>query len=107
MSKEIRFPYMNKSELALALGISKTTCHIRSNEMQEYGKDRYGDLAVIRDGQIVLVNSLCFLDWMGHRRELMEPSLAKYVPEFDAKKLAQSMGWEIDRITLRRPKYVS
>lgn len=101
---DIKFPYKNKSELALALGISKTTTHVRAAEMQEYGKDRYGDLAVIRGGQIVLVNSLAFLDWLRYRRELLDPNMKKFVPPFDAEKLAKSMGWEISKITLRRPK---
>lgn len=104
---DIKFPYKNKSELALALGISKTTVHLRSRELEEKSGDRYGNYAVIREGQIVLINALCFLDWMKWRRDLLEPSLAKYVPPFDAEKLAKSMGWQIDKVTLRRPKYVS
>lgn len=100
------YPYKSKSALANDLGISKSTVHIRAAELEKH-TDRYGDLAVIRDGQIVLINALCFIDWMRYRRELLDPGLAKYVPDFEPEKLARSMGWKIDRVSLRRPKYVS
>ena len=66
------YPYKSKSALANDLGISKSTVHIRAAELEQQ-KDRYGDLAVIRDGQIVLINSLAFLDWLRYRRELLDP----------------------------------
>lgn len=103
---DIKFPYKNKSGIASALSISRSTVHIRAAEPEQQ-KDRYGDLAVIRDGQIVLINSLAFLDWLRYRRELLDPNMKKFVPPFDAEKLAKSMGWKIDKISLRRPKYVN
>lgn len=97
------YPYKSKSALANDLSISKSTVHIRAAELEQQ-KDRYGDLAVIRDGQIVLINALAFLDWLRYRRELLDPNMKKFVPPFDAEKLAKSMGWKISKITLRRPK---
>lgn len=103
LENAIKYPYASKSGIASALSISRSTVHIRAAELEQQ-KDRYGDLAVIRDGQIVLVNGLCFIDWLRYRRELLDPGLAKFVPPFDPEGLAKSMGWKIDRISLRRPK---
>lgn len=98
------FPYRSKAGLADALGISKSTVHVRTAEMQKMARDRYGDYAVIREGQIVLVNALAFIDWMRYRRELLDRNLAKHVPPYDPEALAKSMGWKIEAVSLRRPK---
>lgn len=97
------FPYRSKAGLADALGISKSTVHVRTAEMQKMARNRYGDYAVIREGQIVLVNALAFIDWMRYRRELLDKNLSKHVPPYDPEALAKSMGWKIERVALRRP----
>lgn len=97
-------PYMKKEVLAQAFGISKSTVHIRSVEMEEKARGRYGPYAVVRDGQVVLVNCLALLDWMKYRKRLLDGRQAKHVPDYDPEKIARGMGWEVTQISLRRPK---
>jgi DNA-binding Lrp family transcriptional regulator len=100
MEKNVILPYRRKRELADLLGISPATVQQRCGEMETSG--RYGPYAVIRDGQVLLINTLCFVDWMRYRRELIDTNLRKYVPPFDAEAVARSMGWKIDKVSLRR-----
>lgn len=96
----VKVPYANKKELAEMLDISKATIQQRIGEMEASG--RYDSYTVIRDGQILLVNILSFLDWMKYRRYLQDKNLKKYVPEYNPQKVAESMGWKIDRVNLRK-----
>jgi len=98
------YPYLKKEALAQQLGISKSTVHVRAIEMEEKARGRYGPYAVIRDGQVVLVNALALLDWMKYRRRLLDGRQAKHVPDYDPEKIARGMGWEVTQISLRRPK---
>ena len=88
------FPYKTKAALAEALGISRSTVYQRAREIE--GNDRYGPYAVIHDGQIVLINAICFVDWLKYRRQLTDKNLSKYVPAFDPKAIAEGMGWSYE-----------
>lgn len=92
------FPYRKKGDLAEELGISKSTVYERMREIEGQIGKRYGPYAVIQDGQISMVNVLVFLDWMKYRRQLMDKNMAKYVPAFEARKVAEQMGWDMTRI---------
>lgn len=99
------YPYKTKTALAEALGISRSTVYDRMREID--GNDRYGPYTVIHDGQIVLINTLAFLDWMKYRRQLMDKNLRKYVPEYNPKAIAAAMGWEPVYVNLRKPKEIA
>lgn len=90
------YPYRTKADLAEELGISKSTVHVRAEEMEKSG--RYGAYAVIRDGNLVLINILSFLDWMKYRKQLMDRNMAKYVPRYSARNVAEQMGWDMTTI---------
>lgn len=94
------YPYKCKKDLADLLGISKATIQQRIGEMETSG--RYDPYAVIRDGQIVMINVLCFIDWMRYRRLWQDENLRKYIPEYNAENVARAMGWKIDKVSLRK-----
>lgn len=98
----MNYPYMKKDGIARMLGLSKSTVYDRARELD--GNDRYGPYAVIRDGQVVLINVLCFLDWLKWRRMLMDKNLKRHVPPYDPRGLIESMGMKIETVSLRRPK---
>ena len=54
--------------------------------------ERYGKHVVIRDGGIILVNYLAFVDFLTNRKRLMEPNLRKHVPEYDPRAIEQELG---------------
>ena len=94
------YPYRKKADLAADLGLSKSTVHIRAEEMAQSG--RYGQYCIIRDGNIILINVLCFLDWLRYRRELLDSNLKKYVPAFEPIAVAKQMGWETPELKVWR-----
>lgn len=96
----VKLPYLCKRELAETLGISKATVQQRVGEMESCG--RYGPYAILRDGQILQINVLAFVDWLKYRRLWQDKNLKKYVPDFVPQKVAESMGWKIDKVSLRR-----
>lgn len=96
----VKLPYLRKHELAEKLGISAATVRQRVGEMEASG--RYGPYAVLRDGQLVQINVLCFVDWLKFRRAWSDKNLRKYVPAFDPQAVAESFGWKIDRVSLRK-----
>lgn len=92
------YPYRTKADLAEELGISKSTVYERMKEIEGQIGKRYGSYAIIQDGQISMVNVLCFLDWMKYRRQLMDRNMAKYVPRYSARNVAEQMGWDMTTI---------
>ena len=97
---QYNLPYMNKKRLAETFDISKATVQQRIGEMESCG--RYGPYAILRDGQILQINVLAFVDWLKYRRLWQDKNLKKYVPEFVPQKVAESMGLKNDRVSLRR-----
>ena len=96
----VKLPYLRKQELAEMLGISKATVQQRIGEMEASG--RYSPYAVLRDGRVVEINALAFIDWLKYRRMWADKHLRKYIPEYSAEKVARSLGWKIDKVSLRR-----
>lgn len=92
------YPYRTKTTLAAELGISRSTVYDRMREIEGQIGKRYGAYALIHDGNIVLVNVLVFLDWLKYRRQLTDKNMAKYVPAFSPKKVAEQMGWDMTKI---------
>lgn len=97
---KLKIPYMNKQELSDAFSLSRSTIQHRVGEMEASG--RYNDYCVIRDGQILMANVLCFADWMRYRRMWQDKNLRKYVPDYNAETVARSLGWSVDKVSLRR-----
>ncbi len=88
------YPYMPKDKIAQEFSISKATVQSRVKEIEEQIKEgRYNDYAIIRDGKILLVNVLVFIDYMEYRRRLMDSNARKYVPEFEPEKIIHILGW--------------
>lgn len=85
-------PFKTINDLAKELNVTKVTIRTRKKEL-ENEKERYGEYAVIKDGGIVLINYLAFIDYMKYRDRLREKNLRKTVPEFNPKKVAYSLGW--------------
>lgn len=92
------YPYRTKAALAEELGISRSTVYERMREIEEQIGKRYGAYSIIRDTNIVLVNVLVFLDWLKYRHRLMDRNMAKYVPSFSPKLVAEQMGWDMTKI---------
>lgn len=58
--------YKTVKALAEETGLCKATIRSRVKELESSG--RYSKKAVIEDGNIVLVNAYCFLDWLSVRQ---------------------------------------
>ena len=56
--------------------------------------------AVIRDGNIVLVNTLVFVDYLKYRKALQEKNARKHVPPFRPEKWAWVSGWNSRVVTM-------
>ncbi|MDD3416366.1 MAG: hypothetical protein PHY47_20580 [Lachnospiraceae bacterium] len=94
------YPYMTAGKLADEFHLSPSTVYARLKEIEkevEEGRYRGYDYTVIRDGKIVLINALVFIDYMTYRRQLLDHNARKYVPEFRPEKVVRCMGWN-DRI---------
>ena len=93
--EQIRFKgfYKTKEELKIEWSICTTTIDTRLKEIEdEVLKGRYPGNSVIRDGGIVRVNHLVFIDYMNNRQRLLQPNLRKYVEPFNAFEIAKSIG---------------
>lgn len=85
--------YKSKAELRIEWDICNTTIDTRLKEIEEEAnKGRYPSNSVIRDGGIIRVNHLVFIDYMYNRQKLMEPNLRKYVEPFNAYEIARNIG---------------
>lgn len=88
------YPYMHKQQLAKEFKISESTVHNRLRGIEEEIKSgRYNDYALIRDGKLVLVNVLVFLDYLKYRKMLQDKYARKYTPEFKPELLVKIIGW--------------
>lgn len=85
--------YLSLDSLAEEMGLNKQTIRNRVNEIRaEIGK-RYKSLAIIDDGNIVLINRFVFIDYMTNRRKLRDKNLRKYVEPFNAAEVASYLGF--------------
>ena len=88
------YPYMPKDKIAQEFSISKATVQNRVKEIEGQIKEgRYSDYAVIRDGNILLVNVLVLMDYMEYRKMLNDRNAKKYVPDFQPEKIVHILGW--------------
>lgn len=89
------YPYKKQQDIASEFGIGRTTVYERLKEIEkEISNGRYSDYAIIRDGNIVLVNVLVFLDYMKYRDRLREKNTRKYAPPFNPTELMETCGWQ-------------
>lgn len=87
-------PYMSRANISRQLGISIPTVDKRVREIKkEIQNGRYDEISVIKDGGIVLINYLVFIDFESNRQKLKEPNLRKLVEPYDAGKIAREIGW--------------
>lgn len=88
------YPYMPKDKIAQEFSLSKTTVQLRVKEIEEQIREgRYNDYAIIRDGGILLINVLVFIDYLEYRKRLQDKNARKYVPEFQPEKIVHILGW--------------
>lgn len=88
------YPYMPIEKLANEFSISTGTVRNRLVEVeQEIKAGRYSEYSVIRDGKIVLVNALVFIDYMRYRQQLLDKTARKYTPKFKPEELISCIGW--------------
>lgn len=91
--KKQRIPYVTKKQLAEELEISPNTVKARIQEIEEeIQKGRYEEYAVMRDGQLLAVNYMVWIDYITYRQRLREKNLRKFVPPFDPEKIAPYAG---------------
>lgn len=85
--------YCSLDQLARDYNITKPTVRNRLNEIRgEIGR-RYARLAVIDDGNLVLVNRFVFIDYLNNRRMLKSETQRKYVEPFNATEVARYLGY--------------
>lgn len=87
-------PYIRKKDMVEHFGIASSTLNIRINELeQEVKQGRYSAYSIIKDGGVILVNYLVFIDYMKYRSRLKEKNLRKNVPAYEPKAVAKEIGW--------------
>lgn len=90
-------PYKTKADLAEAYKLCVRTVGYRVKEIEaEVKAGRYPEHSVIRDGQLLWVNQLVWIDYMCNRKKLLEKNLRKFVPPYNPKEIAHEIGWYAD-----------
>lgn len=88
------YPYRQKAQIAEEFGLSPSTVQARVKEIEkEVESGRYNAYAIIRDGRLLLINVLVFIDYMKYRKMLLDKNARKYAPEFRPELLIQCIGW--------------
>lgn len=85
-------PFITKAEAAEELNATEKTVRNRMNEIEQL-KERYGEYAIIRDGGIVMINYLVWIDYLHFRQMLRQKNAKKFVPPYDPAKVAHDLGW--------------
>ena len=85
-------PFISKNEIAEQMGLTEKTIRNRMNEIEQQ-KERYGEYATIRDGGIVMINYLVWVDYLHFRQRLMQKNAKKFVPPYNPAKVAREIGW--------------
>ena len=88
------YPYRPKPQLADEFGISVGTVHNRLRGIEkEIKSGRYSDYALIKDGKLVLVNVLVFIDYLKYHQMLEDKNARKHTPPFRPDELVRMIGW--------------
>lgn len=85
-------PVTTVKELCNQYKISDRTARTVIKEIEEH-KDRYGDFAVLGDGALKRINYLVFTDYWRYRKMLRDKNARKHVPEYNPRKVADSLGF--------------
>ena len=92
--------YKPQRQLPEEFGLSKSTVYSRVKEIrEEIEKGRYDERSIIDDGNIVLINTLVFKDYMMYRKFLREKNARKMAPPFQPEVWVRLEGWN-DRIVV-------
>lgn len=87
-------PYITRANIASQLSISLASVDKRIKEIkEEIEKGRYSESSVIKDGGIVLINYLVFIDYEVNRQKLLDSNARKYVEPYSPGKIAREIGW--------------
>lgn len=81
-------PFITRTVLANQMGISAKTVDNRAREMKNSG--RYPEPTIIKDGGLVLINYLAFMDYIA-KRERIQNGIP--VDDFAPREMAKAMGW--------------
>lgn len=81
-------PFMPRCVLAQQIGVSPRTVDERMKELK--ASNRYGDMACIKDGGLVLINYLAFLDFLKNREKIKNKIP---VPDYKPQEIAKELGW--------------
>lgn len=88
------YPYMPKDKIAQEFSLGKSTVQLRVKEIEGQIKEgRYSEYAIIRDGGILLVNVLVFIDYLEYRQMLKSKNAKKSAPKFRPEEIVHILGW--------------
>ena len=85
-------PMKSLTDLSQELSISKRTLQRRLAEFEKEERYKHLRYSVIRDGGVVLVNLLAFMDFMAYREQLADRNARKFIPPYEPKKVAYEIG---------------
>lgn len=90
-------PYKTKADLAEAYKICSRTVKSRIDEIEEeVKKGRYPKSAVLRDGPLLWINQLVWIDYLANRQKLLNKNARKFVEPYDPAAIARDIGWYAD-----------
>lgn len=90
-------PYKTKAEIAEAYSICGRTVKARIDEIEaEVKKGRYSKYSILRDGPLLWINILVWIDYMANRQKLLNKNARKFVEPYDPAAIAHEIGWYAD-----------
>ncbi|MBQ8306979.1 MAG: hypothetical protein IJX90_12270 [Blautia sp.] len=96
--------YRQQKEIAEEFSLTSKTVQSRLKELREL-RDRYGELAVIDQTNLVLVYRPAFADYMRNREKLRDKNMSRQVPPYDPKKIIRELAMkEWDCPAVEEPK---
>lgn len=90
-------PYKTKADLAEAYKICGRTVKVRIDEIEaEVKNGRYPKHSILRDGPLLWINQLVWIDYLANRQKLINKNARKFVPPYDPGAIAREIGWYAD-----------
>lgn len=85
-------PLVQRHVLAKQIGTCPQTLDGRLRDLKEFNEKthRYGSNPVIKDGGLVLINYIAFMDFTANREKIKN---GIPIPEYEPRKLAWEIGW--------------